>query len=181
MGSRISILTFHVLAIRSNSYNIAEKIPSSYRLFTYGIDSDVIIGSFMGQGIQIRLYRMRSRHLSDKLHDGCQNDVKCCHKKQWTRKNRKGRPWLAFGIGLVSHQLFNILLELVMAYAKYMPPPLVWHGVHIQGQLVINLRFADDIALLAESNEVNEVYLYNINLGLKINIAKTEVHASLYQ
>ena len=30
----------------------------------------------MGQGIQIRLYRMRSRHLSDKLHDGCQNDVK---------------------------------------------------------------------------------------------------------
>ena len=37
------------------------------------------------------------------------------------------------------------------------------HGVHIQRQLVINLRFADDIALLAESNEVNEVYLYNIN------------------
>ena len=53
-------------------------------------------------------------------------------------------------------------------------------GVHIQGQLINNLRFADDIALLAESKEdlqslVNAVSESSTNMGLKINIGKTEV------
>ena len=53
-------------------------------------------------------------------------------------------------------------------------------GIHIQEQLVNNLRFADDIALLAESNEdllalVTAVYTSSSDMGLKINISKTEV------
>ena len=52
-------------------------------------------------------------------------------------------------------------------------------GIHIQGQLN-NLLFADDIALLAESNEdlqtlVTAVYTSSKDTGLKINIGKTEV------
>ena len=50
---------------------------------------------------------------------------------------------------IISPQFFNILLELVMAYATYESAI----GVYIQGHLINNLRFADDIALLAESAE----------------------------
>ena len=79
---------------------------------------------------------------------------------------------------IISPQLFNILLELVMAYATTDSAI----GIHIQGQLINNLRFADDIALLAENNKdlqslVTSVYNYSKNLGLKINIGKTEVQA----
>ena len=53
-------------------------------------------------------------------------------------------------------------------------------GAKIQGQLISNLRFADDIVILAESanglqNLVDKVYENSSNLGLKINITKTEV------
>ena len=77
---------------------------------------------------------------------------------------------------IISPQLFNILLELVMLYATCDSPI----GIHIQGQLVNNLRFADDIALLAESHGdlqslVTSVYTCSSDLGLKINIGKTEV------
>ena len=77
---------------------------------------------------------------------------------------------------IISPQLFNILLELVMAYATYESAIVV----HIQGHLINNLRFVDDITLLAESAEdlqllVNSVYTSSTNMGLKINIGKTEV------
>jgi len=77
---------------------------------------------------------------------------------------------------IISPLLFNILLELVMAYATYDSEI----GIHIQGKRINNLRFADDIALLAESKEdlqslVTSVYNCSTNLGLKININKTEV------
>ena len=77
---------------------------------------------------------------------------------------------------IISPQLFNILLEFVMTYATCDTTA----GIHIQGQLVNNLRFADNIALLAQSNEdlqtlVTAVYTSSSNMGLKINIGKTEV------
>ena len=77
---------------------------------------------------------------------------------------------------VISPQLFNILLEVVMLYATHN----VNIGANIQGQLISNLRFADDIVILAESandlqNLVDKVYENISNLGLKINIAKTEV------
>ena len=56
-------------------------------------------------------------------------------------------------------------------------------GAKIQGQLISNLRFADDIVILAESandlqNLMDKVYENSSNLGLKINIAKTEVQVT---
>ncbi|XP_072037253.1 uncharacterized protein [Amphiura filiformis] len=76
---------------------------------------------------------------------------------------------------IISPQLFNILLKL------YAP-----HGtnivVNIQEQVVNNLRFAEDIALIANSEEdlptlVNLVHQSSSAFGLKINITKTEVQA----
>ena len=77
---------------------------------------------------------------------------------------------------MISPQLFNILLEVVMLYATHN----VNIGAKIQGQLISNLRFADDIVILAESanglqNLLDKVYENSSNLGLKINIAKTEL------
>ena len=53
-------------------------------------------------------------------------------------------------------------------------------GANIQGHTINNLRFADDIALIAESEEelqtlVDKVHHSSSTLGLKININKTEV------
>ena len=55
-------------------------------------------------------------------------------------------------------------------------------GAQIQGQVISNLRFADDIVLIAENANdlqtiVNQVFQSTSNLGLKINISKTEVQA----
>ena len=73
---------------------------------------------------------------------------------------------------MISPQMFNILLEVVMLYATHN----VNIGAKIQGQLISNLRFANNIVILAESandlqNLVDKVYEYSSNLGLKINIA----------
>ena len=73
-------------------------------------------------------------------------------------------------------QLFNILLELVMLMA--LDDTRI--GACIQGEQINNLRFADDIVLIAETPEelqtlVNRVYESSSDYGLKINIAKTEV------
>ena len=73
-------------------------------------------------------------------------------------------------------QLFNILLELVMLMAL----DDAQIGACIQGEQINNLRFADDIVLIAETPEelqtfVNRVYESSSDYGLKINIAKTEV------
>ena len=55
-------------------------------------------------------------------------------------------------------------------------------GPNIQGKQIHNLRFADDIVLMAESADdlqvlVDKVQDSSCNFGLKINIAKTEVQA----
>ncbi|XP_072016827.1 uncharacterized protein [Amphiura filiformis] len=71
-------------------------------------------------------------------------------------------------------QLFNILLELVLRLAI----EDVSIGITIQGQLINNLRFADDIVLLVEINLqtlVDKVHNESMKFGLTINIAKTEV------
>ena len=50
---------------------------------------------------------------------------------------------------ILSPQLFNILLELVLRLAIQEEQM----GAKVQGQYINNLRFADDIVLLAESEE----------------------------
>ena len=100
------------------------------------------------------------------------------------RVNGDLTEWFQTTVGVrqgcvISPQLFNILLEVVMLFATHN----VNIGAKIHGQLISNLRFADDIVILAESandlqNLVDKVYENSSNLGLKINIAKTEVQVN---
>ena len=97
------------------------------------------------------------------------------------RVNGELTDWFQTTVGVrqgcvLSPQLFNIILEMVTLHATYDIPI----GTNIQGHLINNLRFADDIVLLA-CNEidlqsiVDRVHQWSSNFGLKINIAKTEV------
>ncbi|XP_011676899.1 uncharacterized protein LOC100890430 [Strongylocentrotus purpuratus] len=56
-------------------------------------------------------------------------------------------------------------------------------GANIQETCINNLRFADDIVLIAETPDelhtlVDKIYEASCVLGLKVNIAKTEVQGS---
>ena len=71
--------------------------------------------------------------------------------------------------------LFNIFLEVIMALA--MEGSEV--GAVINGEIIGNLRFADDIDTLAEKHcdlqdSVNSIFKVGKQLGLAINIDKTE-------
>ena len=97
------------------------------------------------------------------------------------RVNGDLTDWFSTTVGVrqgcvISPLLFNLLLELVMLYATHDTTI----GAQIQGYLISNLRFADDIVLLAENvtdlqTIVDKVFQSSSDLGLKINIAKTEV------
>ena len=97
------------------------------------------------------------------------------------RVNGELTDWFPTTVGVrqgcvLSPQLFNIILEMVMLHATYDSPI----GINIQGHLINNLRFADGIVLLV-CNEIDLqsivdcVQQWSSNFGLKINIAKTEV------
>ena len=99
------------------------------------------------------------------------------------RVNGDLTDWFATTVGVrqvcvLSPQLFNIHLELVMLCATHE----VCIGAKIKGKQINNLRFADDIVLMAESANdlqvlVDRVQESSCNFGLKINNAKTEVQA----
>ena len=97
------------------------------------------------------------------------------------RVNGELTDWFRTTVGVrqgcvISPQLFNILLEVVITTALHG----VDIGANISGWLINNLRFADDIVLIAESAKqlqtlVNKVQNAASNFGLKINISKTQV------
>ena len=77
--------------------------------------------------------------------------------------------WFATTVGvrqgcMLSHHLFNILLEMVVLYATHE----VCIGANTQGRQINNLRFADGIVLMAESANdlVDKVQDSSCNLGL---------------
>ena len=77
---------------------------------------------------------------------------------------------------ILSPQLFNILLELVLHLAI----EDVEVGIKIQGQIINNLRFADDMFLLESSENdlkllVHKVQEWSKKFSLTINIGKTQV------
>ena len=81
---------------------------------------------------------------------------------------------------ILSLQLFNILLEQVITMAIQE----LNIGVTVQGQTINNLRVADDIVLLAESEEdlqllVSKVQTSSKRVGLTINQSKTEVQLQM--
>ena len=56
-------------------------------------------------------------------------------------------------------------------------------GIKIAGRNINNLRYADDITLMAESKEEHKSLLMKVNVesekvGLKLNIQKTKIMAS---
>ena len=80
--------------------------------------------------------------------------LRALHKtsKSAVRVNQELTDWFPIHTGvnqgyILSPQLFNILLELVLRQAI----EDVEEGIKIQGQIINNLRFADDIVLLAPS------------------------------
>ena len=89
--------------------------------------------------------------------------------------------WFKVTVGVrqgcnLSPYLFNLLLEAMMQEAM----KSVDSGVYVSGQLVNNLRFADDIDLIAESPEQLQELTDKVNesskrFGLKINVSKTKV------
>ncbi|XP_072017134.1 uncharacterized protein [Amphiura filiformis] len=91
---------------------------------------------------------------------GFPNKITCLLKALYNksastvRVNGELTDWFTTLVGVrqgcvISPQLFNILLEMTMLYALHDSNI----GVNIQGQVVNNLRFADDIALIANSEE----------------------------
>ena len=78
--------------------------------------------------------------------------------------------------GVLSHLLFNIFLEVIVAIAL----SDVDIGAVLSGVLLSDLRFADDIALLSEDacglqSSVNQVVLAATGMGMCISKTKTEV------
>ena len=76
---------------------------------------------------------------------------------------------------VLSPLLFNILLEVVIALALEHNE----FGAKVSRFCISNLRFADDICLIAEGNDdlqqtVDKVYTSN-RFGLEVNRTKTEV------
>ena len=77
---------------------------------------------------------------------------------------------------MMSPLRFNIFLGVVMALATEHAE----EGAVISGHVISNLRFADDIAVLEESEDglqrlVSNIHRESTRFGLKINISKTEV------
>ena len=93
----------------------------------------------------------------------------------------------SFHIGKGVHQacilspcLFNFYAEYIMRNAGLDEAPA---GIKIAGRNINNLRYADDTALMAESEEelkslLMKVKEENEKVGLKLNIQKTKIMAS---
>ena len=76
--------------------------------------------------------------------------------------------------------LFNLYVEYIIQNAG---PDEVQDGIRIAGRNINNLRYADDITLIAESEEELKSLLMKVKeesekVGLKLNIQKTKIMAS---
>ena len=76
--------------------------------------------------------------------------------------------------------LFNLYVEYIIQNAG---PDEVQDGIRIAGRNINNLHYADDITLMAESEEELKSLLMKVKeesekVGLKLNIQKTKIMAS---
>jgi hypothetical protein len=88
--------------------------------------------------------------------------------------------WFKIKVGVrqgcgMSSDLFNLLLEIVMRLAKEREEV----GVNINGRITDNLRFADDVDLIATTGKnlqelTDRVDRSSKRMGLKINVEKTK-------
>ena len=82
---------------------------------------------------------------------------------------------------LLSPYLFNLYAEYIIQNAGLDEAQA---GIKIAGRNINNLRYTDDITLMAESEEELKSLLMKVkeeteNVGLKLNIQKTKIMASL--
>ena len=93
--------------------------------------------------------------------------------------------WFKIGKGvrqgcILSHYLFNLYSEYIMRNAGL---DEAQSGIKIAGRNINNLRYANDITLIAESEEelkrlLMEVKRESEKAGLKLSIQKTKIMAS---
>ena len=92
--------------------------------------------------------------------------------------------WFQIGKGvhqgcILSSCLFNLHAECIMRNARLDEAQA---GIKIAGRNINNLRYANDITLMAESEELKSVLLEvkeeSEKFGLKLNIQKTKIIAS---
>ena len=101
------------------------------------------------------------------------------------RTGHETTDWFQIGKGecqgcILSPCLFNFYAEYLMRNAGLEETQT---GIKIAGRNINNLRYADDITLMAESEEELKSFLMKVKeesekIGLKLNIQKTEIMAS---
>ena len=92
------------------------------------------------------------------------------------------QDWLQIrkGVGqscILSPCLFNLYAEYIMRNTGLDEAQA---GIKISGRNINNLRYADDITLMAESEELKSLLMKvkeSENVGLKLNIQKTKIMA----
>ena len=94
--------------------------------------------------------------------------------------------WFQVGEGacqgcILSPYLFNLYAEYIMRNSGLEEAQA---GIKIAGRNISNLRYADDTTLMAESGELKSLLMKvkeeSEKVGLKLNIQKTKIMASLH-
>ena len=103
-------------------------------------------------------------------------------RKQQLRAGHGTTDWFQIGKGvhqgcILSPRLFNFYAEYIMRNAGLDEAQA---GIKIAGRNINNLRYADDITLIAESEEKLKSLLMKVKeesekVGLKLNIQKTKM------
>ena len=109
----------------------------------------------------------------------------CAGQEATFRTGHGTTDWFQIGKGvcqscILSCWLFNLLAEYIMRNAGLDEAQA---GIKIAGRNINNLRYADDMTLMAKSEEELKSLLMKVKeesekAGLKLNIQKTEITAS---
>ena len=109
----------------------------------------------------------------------------CAGQEATVRTQHRATDWFQIGKGvrqgcILSPCLFNLYAEYIMRNAGLDEAQA---GIKVVGRNTNNLRYADDITLMAESEEELKSLLMkmkeeNEKVGLKLNIQKTKIMAS---
>ena len=104
--------------------------------------------------------------------------------KKQVRTGHGTTDWFQIGKGvcqgcILSPCLFNLYAEYIMRNTRLEEAQA---GIKVSGRNINNLRYADDITLTAESEELKSLLMKvkeeSEKVGLKLNIEKTKIMAS---
>ena len=109
------------------------------------------------------------------LYTGQESTVRTGHETGWFQIGKGVRQGC-----ILSPCLFNLYAEYIMGNARLDEAQA---GIKIAGRNINNLRYADDITLMAESEGELKSFLMKVKeesekFGLKLNIQKTKIMAS---